>query len=78
MIEHLGPLGLLCRLGGEEFALLANDQDMEEVLDGVWAFRDRLAAEPIVIGEQAVDDHDLGRRSKAATGRHFQSAVRRC
>ena len=54
MIEHLAPLGLLCRLGGEEFALLANDRDMEDVLDGVWSFRDRLADAPIMIGEQAI------------------------
>ncbi|HVY21396.1 MAG TPA: GGDEF domain-containing protein [Bauldia sp.] len=55
MTEHLGALGLLCRLGGEEFALLANNQNMEDVLDGVWAMRDRLAATPIVTGEIAVE-----------------------
>jgi diguanylate cyclase (GGDEF)-like protein len=54
MVEHLAPLGLLCRLGGEEFALLASDREMEDVLDGVWALRDRLAANPIVIGDKAV------------------------
>jgi diguanylate cyclase (GGDEF)-like protein len=54
MVEHLGPLGLVCRLGGEEFALLAAEQRMEDVLDGVWALRDRLAATPIVTGDAAV------------------------
>ncbi len=54
MVEHRAPLGLLCRLGGEEFALLANDRDMEEVLDGVWSFRDRLAETPFIIGDQAI------------------------
>jgi diguanylate cyclase (GGDEF)-like protein len=54
MVEQLAPLGLLCRLGGEEFALLANHRDMEDVLDAVWSFRDRLAAAPIIIGDQAI------------------------
>jgi diguanylate cyclase (GGDEF)-like protein len=54
MTEHLGALGLICRLGGEEFALLATDKPAEDVLDGVWALRDHLAANPIVLGEKAV------------------------
>jgi diguanylate cyclase (GGDEF)-like protein len=54
MIEHLGPLGLVCRLGGEEFALLANGRPIEDVLDGVWALRDHLSAAPIIVGDEAV------------------------
>ncbi len=55
MVEHLAPLGLICRLGGEEFALLSRDKKMEDVLDGVWAFRDHLASRPIEIGETTVN-----------------------
>jgi diguanylate cyclase (GGDEF)-like protein len=53
MTEHLAALGLVCRLGGEEFALLATDKPMEDVLDGVWALRDNLASNPIVLGDTA-------------------------
>lgn len=55
MVEHLGPLGLVCRLGGEEFALLSGDKEMEDVLDGVWSLREQLAAAPIIVGETAVN-----------------------
>jgi diguanylate cyclase (GGDEF)-like protein len=55
MVEHLAPLGLVCRLGGEEFALLSGDKEMEAVLDGVWSLREHLAAAPIIVGETAVN-----------------------
>jgi diguanylate cyclase (GGDEF)-like protein len=54
MTEYLGPLGLICRLGGEEFALLATNKPMEDVLDAVWQLRDVLAATPVVVGDNAV------------------------
>jgi len=54
MVADLGGLGHLCRLGGEEFALLASDVNIEDVLDGVWTFRDHLAATPVMAGDVAV------------------------
>ncbi|MEJ0011556.1 MAG: GGDEF domain-containing protein [Bauldia sp.] len=55
MVDHLAHLGLVCRLGGEEFALLSGNKEMEAVLDALWALRDHLAAAPIIVGEAAVN-----------------------
>jgi diguanylate cyclase (GGDEF)-like protein len=55
MTKHLGSLGLVCRLGGEEFALLSSTQRTEDILDAVWSFRDHVAAAPIVVGDVSVN-----------------------
>jgi diguanylate cyclase (GGDEF)-like protein len=51
MQEELGGVGLVARVGGEEFALLASRASLEEVVARLLAFRDRLRATPILIGD---------------------------
>jgi len=51
MQEELGGVGLVARVGGEEFALLASRASLEEVVERLLAFRDRLRATPILIGD---------------------------
>jgi diguanylate cyclase (GGDEF)-like protein len=51
MQEELGGVGLVARVGGEEFALLAARASLEEVVERLLAFRDRLRATPILIGD---------------------------
>ncbi len=51
MQEELGGVGLVARVGGEEFALLASRASLENVVERLLAFRDRLRATPILIGD---------------------------
>ena len=51
MQEELGALGLVARVGGEEFALLTSRASLEDMVEGLLAFRDRLRATPILIGD---------------------------
>jgi diguanylate cyclase (GGDEF)-like protein len=51
MQEELGALGLVARVGGEEFALLTSRASLEDMAEGLLAFRDRLRATPILIGD---------------------------
>ena len=54
MMADLGAFGSLCRLGGEEFALLTPNNRIEDMLDGIWRFRDHMASTPVMIGEVAI------------------------
>jgi diguanylate cyclase (GGDEF)-like protein len=54
MARELGDLGQLGRLGGEEFALLASGVSREALTDRLVAFRDKVAATPVIYGEVAV------------------------
>jgi diguanylate cyclase (GGDEF)-like protein len=47
MADDLGDLGLVCRTGGEEFALLAVEPDPEALRRRLVAFARRVAAEPV-------------------------------
>jgi diguanylate cyclase (GGDEF)-like protein len=51
MQEELGALGLVARVGGEEFALLTSRASLEEMVERLLAFRDRLRATPILIDD---------------------------
>jgi len=51
MQEELGALGLVARIGGEEFALLTSRASLEDMVEGLLAFRDRLRATPILVGD---------------------------
>jgi diguanylate cyclase (GGDEF)-like protein len=51
MQEELGALGLVARIGGEEFAVLALRTSLEELVARLIAFRDRLRTTPILIGD---------------------------
>ena len=51
MQEELGGVGLVARIGGEEFALLAARASLEDVVERLLIFRDRLGATPILIGD---------------------------
>jgi diguanylate cyclase (GGDEF)-like protein len=51
MQEELGGVGLVARVGGEEFALLASRASLEEMVERLLTFRDRLRATPILIGD---------------------------
>ena len=51
MQEELGALGLVARIGGEEFALLTSRAPLEDVVERLLAFRNRLRATPILIGD---------------------------
>ena len=48
MAAELGDLGRVGRLGGEEFALVSTSNAENHLIDRLWAFRDRIAANPIV------------------------------
>lgn len=48
---ELGDLGLVGRLGGEEFALICTDGDASHLLRRLEAFREAVARAPISIGE---------------------------
>lgn len=54
MQEELGELGVVARIGGEEFALLCADRPAAEISARLLAFRRRVASEPVVVG-----DHEL-------------------
>jgi diguanylate cyclase (GGDEF)-like protein len=49
--EELGALGLVARVGGEEFALLTSRTSLEDVVERLLSFRDRLRATPILVGD---------------------------
>lgn len=49
--EELGGLGMVARVGGEEFALLSSRVAIEEVVEGLLVFRERLRASPILIDD---------------------------
>jgi len=51
MQEELGGVGLVARIGGEEFALLAARASLEDVVERLLIFRHRLGATPILIGD---------------------------
>jgi diguanylate cyclase (GGDEF)-like protein len=51
MQEELGALGLVARIGGEEFALLTSRASLEDMVERLLAFRDRLRATPILIDD---------------------------
>jgi diguanylate cyclase (GGDEF)-like protein len=51
MQEELGGVGLVARLGGEEFALLASRASLEQVVERLLTFRNRLRATPILIDD---------------------------
>jgi diguanylate cyclase (GGDEF)-like protein len=54
MQEELGAIGLVARIGGEEFALLTSRASLEEMVERLLAFRDRLRATPILIDDVAL------------------------
>ena len=51
MQEELGGIGLVARIGGEEFALLTSHTAPEEMVDRLLRFRDRLRETPILVGD---------------------------
>ena len=51
MQEELGAVGMVARVGGEEFALLATRVALEDVVARLLKFRDRLRETPILIGD---------------------------
>jgi diguanylate cyclase (GGDEF)-like protein len=51
MQEELGGVGLVARVGGEEFALLTSRASLEDMVEHLLAFRDRLRATPILIDD---------------------------
>ncbi len=51
MQEELGALGLVARVGGEEFALMTTRASLEDMVKRLLAFRDRLRATPILIDD---------------------------
>lgn len=53
MAAELGPYGPLCRIGGEEFALLSNAAP-ERIAEALRRLRDRITAMPLLIGDAAV------------------------
>ncbi len=54
MQRELGGLGLVARIGGEEFALLCADRPAHQISEALETFRQGVAEEPIRIG-----DHEL-------------------
>jgi diguanylate cyclase (GGDEF)-like protein len=54
MEAELGTFGRVGRLGGEEFALVSSSAATEELMTGLWDFRDRIASTPIVVGSASV------------------------
>ena len=51
MAQDLGDLGCVARVGGEEFAVLALGATTDELARRLVAFRDRLRATPILVGD---------------------------
>ena len=54
MAVELGEFGLVARVGGEEFALLASNAPAEIIEQRLIAFRDRVAATPVLTQGHAV------------------------
>ncbi len=54
MQAELGEFGRVGRIGGEEFALVSSSAATDALMAGLWDFRDRIAATPIVVGSASV------------------------
>ena len=54
MVEEIGDLGVVARIGGEEFALVCADRPVNEIQNRLTLLRQRVADEPIGFGGQAV------------------------
>lgn len=54
MQAELGTFGKVGRLGGEEFALVSSGSATDKLIAGLWDFRDRIAATPIVAGSVSI------------------------
>lgn len=54
MREELSDLGLVARLGGEEFGLLSSEAEPSRLRDRLQRFRQRIAETPIVIQGQTI------------------------
>jgi diguanylate cyclase (GGDEF)-like protein len=54
MHAELGTFGQVGRIGGEEFALVSSEAATETLMAGLWDFRDRIAATPIVVGSASI------------------------
>ncbi len=51
MQEELGAVGLVARVGGEEFAVLTSRASLDDLVERLLAFRDRLRTTPILIDD---------------------------
>ncbi len=49
MAAELGPLGMVARIGGEEFALLSSGVPPETVASSLMRFRDKVSSTPVAI-----------------------------
>ena len=54
MQGELGDLGVVARVGGEEFALICADCDVGEVNHRLQRFRERVSGEPAAVGGAAI------------------------
>ncbi len=54
MANELSDLGLLARVGGEEFALLSSGSSLDDLMERLSAVRDRIASTPIMSRGTAV------------------------
>lgn len=54
MQAQLGQFGRVGRIGGEEFALVSSESVTQEMIEGLWDFRDRVEATPIVAGSASI------------------------
>ncbi len=54
MQSELSAFGRVGRIGGEEFALVSPLAATDKLMVGLWSFRDRIAATPIVVGSASV------------------------
>ena len=54
MAAELGALGLVARIGGEEFALLSSSGSLDFVASELDRFREKVGATPILVGGSAV------------------------
>jgi diguanylate cyclase (GGDEF)-like protein len=54
MHDALSDLGVVARLGGEEFGLLSAESDAAKVKDRLQAFRERVADAPIAVGGEMI------------------------
>lgn len=54
MEAQLGQFGRVGRIGGEEFALVSGEPVTDDMIGGLWDFRDRIEATPIVVGSAGI------------------------
>ena len=54
MQDELGDLGVVARVGGEEFALICADRDVGEVNDRLQRFRERVGGEPAAVDDSTI------------------------